>query len=442
MLGAISTTHGSNPMKEDEMKQSKSLGSAVTRRQFLKTAGAGVIAAGAGGMSIISARAAVPDVKIAVVFPLSGAFSRNGNLTLQGVKAAMGWVNDNGGIKSLGGAKLVPVIADSGSTVEGAANAMARVCGDSDILMACGCWASSLTLAATEVTERVGIPHFSISSADALHERGFKWGFYVSPPMSVYGELGLSNVIKLAEAAGKRPKTALIMGDNGASSRMFYESAKKYFATAGIKVLGEETWPTGSLTDATPVMQKIRRLNPDIVPFSSLAISETQMCMMKRRELGIKAPFMYSGGYGADPSLRQIGADYLEGTICYAAFFPHKLMPKEWIDRSLVQCKKEYSDEPWMGQELGFPWTMIPIMAAMLEKAGSRNRQAILQAGRELDIHNVASTRALPRQGIAFDNAGRIQKKYQNLLVVQWQKGVPVTVYPQELALAKPVWEK
>jgi branched-chain amino acid transport system substrate-binding protein len=117
-------------------------------------------------------------------------------------------------------------------------------------------------------------------------------------------------------------------------------------------------------------------------------------------------------------------------------------MPKEWIDRSLVQCKKEYSDEPWMGQELGFPWTMIPIMAAILEKAGSRNRQAILQAGRELDMHNNASTRALPRQGIAFDNTGRIQKKYQNLLVVQWQKGIPVTVYPQELALAKPVWEK
>jgi ABC-type branched-subunit amino acid transport system substrate-binding protein len=62
--------------------------------------------------------ASPPDIKIAVVYPLSGALSRNGNLTLQGVKAAMGWVNDNGGIKSLGGAKSVPVVADSASTVE------------------------------------------------------------------------------------------------------------------------------------------------------------------------------------------------------------------------------------------------------------------------------------------------------------------------------------
>ena len=29
--------------------------------------------------------ASVPDIKIAVVYPLSGALSRNGNLTLQGV---------------------------------------------------------------------------------------------------------------------------------------------------------------------------------------------------------------------------------------------------------------------------------------------------------------------------------------------------------------------
>jgi branched-chain amino acid transport system substrate-binding protein len=382
----------------------------------------------------------VPDIKIAVVYPLSGALSRNGNLTVQGVKAAMQWVNDNGGIKSLGGAKLIPVIADSGSTVEGAANAMERVTSDPDIIMACGCWASSLTLGATEVTERLGIPHFSISSADALHERGFKWGFYVSPPMSVYGDLGLSNVIQLAKNAGNVPKTAMIVGDNGASSKAFYESAKKYFKKVGIQVVGEETWPTGSLTDATPVMQKIKSLNPDIVPFSSLAISETQMCMMKRKELGIKSVFMYSGGYGADPSFRQIGAEFLEGNVCYAAFFPHKLMPADWIKRSLAQCKKEYSEEPWVGQELGFAWTMVPVMAEVLEKAGSRDRGTIRKTAANLRIQNVLATRATPKQGIAFGERGRIRKEFQNIIVIQWQGGIPVTVYPAELALAEPLW--
>jgi branched-chain amino acid transport system substrate-binding protein len=152
-----------------------------------------------------AATANQPDVKIAVVYPLSGALSRNGNLMVQGIKAAIGWVNDNGGIKSLGGAKLVPVIADSGSSVEGAASAMDRVARDPEILMAVGCWASSFTLSATEITERLGIPQFSISFTDALHSRGFKWGFYVSPPSTVFGSLGIGRFLDMAKALGHSP---------------------------------------------------------------------------------------------------------------------------------------------------------------------------------------------------------------------------------------------
>jgi branched-chain amino acid transport system substrate-binding protein len=95
-----------------------------------------------------------------------------------------------------------------------------------------------------------------------------------------------------------------------------------------------------------------------------------------------------------------------------------------------------------MGQELGFAWTMIPIMAEILERAGSRNRQTIWETAHKLDIHDVPATRAIAKQGIAFDEKGRIAKKYQNILVIQWQSGIPLTVYPLELALAKPVWPK
>jgi branched-chain amino acid transport system substrate-binding protein len=156
-------------------------------------------------------------IKIGVAYPLSGAYSRNGNLMVQGVKAAIGWVNDNGGIKSLGGAKLAPVVVDTGSTVEGAASAVERLCRDPEIVMVVGCWSSSLTLAATEVTERMGIPHFSISFVDSLSERGFKWGFYPHVKVSRHGELGVGNVIRLAKEGGYTIKTAMILGDTNAS---------------------------------------------------------------------------------------------------------------------------------------------------------------------------------------------------------------------------------
>lgn len=384
--------------------------------------------------------ASAPDIKIAAVYPLSGAFSRNGNLTLQGIKASIGWVNDNGGIKSLGGAKLVPVIADCGSTLEGASSTMERVCRDPDVVIAMGSYASSLTMASTEVTERLGIPQFAVSYSNQLNGRGFKWGFYVTAPSVALAEIGLHEVNELAKNTGHVLKTSMIVGDNTVSAREFFDTGKKIFADMGIKIIGEEIWSSGTLVDATPVMRKVKTLNPDIVLLHAHALSEAQMCLMKRKEFKLKQPFVSFGAIVADPSFRPIGAEVLEGYIALTGSYPHKLTPKEWITRSLEQCRKEYSNEPWVGQELGFAWTMVPAIAEILERAGSRDRKAIRDAATKLDIHDVLATRHTPKQGMAFGADGRLAKKYQGCIIVQWQDGLPRPVFPPDLALAKPKW--
>jgi len=385
------------------------------------------------------AMTAAPDIKIAAVFPLSGAFSRNGNLSLQGAKAAMGWVNDNGGIKSLGGAKLVPVVGDCGSSVEGTASAMERIGRDPGIVMAIGAWASSFTMSSTEVTERLGIPQFSISFADSLTERGFKWGFYTCPPYTTLSGIFLPKLVELAKSAGKEIKTGMIVGNNQAASVSFYKTCKDYFAKTGVTVIGEETWAIGTLTDATPVMQKVKTLNPDLVIYMGDALTEIQMVMMKKKELDIKIPFVCGGGWLGDPSLK-FGGEYLDSWIALSPSFPHKLTPQDWIKRSLDQCRKEYSDEAWVGQELSFEWSTVPIMAEILERAGSRDRKVLRDTAAKLDIRNVMATRHIPGQGMAFDETGRIAMKYRDCLIVQWQGGKPYPVYPPHLALAKPIW--
>ena len=387
-----------------------------------------------------NASAAPKEIKIGVLYPLSGAPARNGNLMVQGIKAALGWVNDNGGIKSLGGAKLVPVIADTGASVEGVASATERVCRDPDISMVLGSWASSFTMSSTEITERLGIPQFSISYADALSERGFKYGFYLSPPSSSQADLGLANVINLGRGAGQVIKTAMLIGDNQAASKSWYEAVKKRFPSMDITIIGEETWAMGTLTDATPVLQKVKTINPDIVIISATAIAECQMILMKKKEFGIKTPFIGNGAWIADPTFLQIGAEALEGTLTICALFPNKVTPQDWIKRSLDQCAKEYSKEPYVSETLGYPWAMVPVMAEVLERAGSRDRKVIWETARKLDIQGVLATRYFPKQAIAFEETGRIAKKYQEVTLVQWQGGIPKTVYPPEVAVAKPIW--
>ncbi|MFZ0985550.1 MAG: branched-chain amino acid ABC transporter substrate-binding protein, partial [Pseudolabrys sp.] len=45
-----------------------------------------------------------------------------------------------------------------------------------------------------------------------------------------------------------------------------------------------------------------------------------------------------------------------------------------------------------------------------------------------------------PGGRVKFDEAGR--RVDADLAIVQWQDGVPVTVYPTASALAKPIWPK
>jgi branched-chain amino acid transport system substrate-binding protein len=433
---------------ERTMGEKKAGSSGVTRRGFLKVAGTGALAGCLGGATgilgtkgISKALASGSDIKIACVYPLSGAFARNGNLTLQGAKAAMNWVNDHGGIKSLGGAKLVPVVADCQSTVEGAANAMERLCRDPEIVMAMGAWASSFSMSSTEVTERQGIPQFSVSFADSLNQRGFKYGFYPNTPYSALTRIVVPQVLELAKGAGVSIKTAMIVGNNQAASVSFYASCKDNLIPLGVKFIGEETWAIGTLSDATPIIQKVKTMNPDLVIYMGDALSEIQMVMMKKKEFDVKVPFFCGGGWLGDPSLK-FGGEYLESWIALTPSFPHKLTPPEWMEYALKQCEAEYSKEAWVGQELSFAFTLVPIMAEVLELAGSRDHKVIRDAGHKLDIHDVMATRHIPGQGMAFDETGRVAQKYQNALIIQWQGGTPVPVYPPNLALAKPVWGK
>ena len=85
-------------------------------------------------------------------------------------------------------------------------------------------------------------------------------------------------------------------------------------------------------------------------------------------------------------------------------------------------------------------WGKVPIMAAILEKAATRDRKVIREVAAKLDLHDVLATRHTLKQGMAFDQNGRLAQKYQDTLIVQWQAGIPRAVYPPSLALAKPQW--
>ena len=166
-------------------------------------------------------------------------------------------INQQGGIKSLGGAKLKLSVFDAGDSVEKAKNAAQRMVADSPNLVgATGAYLSSFTLAVTEVTERAQLPVVTFSYSDLITSRGFKYVFQTSATGVQQAEGSLPALMEMAEhASGKRPKTIGIVMDNTAASVAFVKPMSDHqLAKLGLTLVVDETF-TPPLTNATPLIQ-------------------------------------------------------------------------------------------------------------------------------------------------------------------------------------------
>lgn len=404
----------------------------LTRRTLIGTTAAAALAA----PSIV--RAQNPsEVKVGLIVPLSGLYARPGAVMRMGAEVGIDDVNAAGGIKALGGAKLKLVPIDCGDTVEKAKNAAQRmVAQETDLVAATGAYLSSFTLAVTEVTERAQLPVLTLSYSDLLTDRGFKYIFQTAATASSQSEQGLPELMKLAESAsGKRPKTVAIVMDNTATSVATAKALKeKLFKQLGLELIVDEVW-TPPLSDATPLIQKVRAARPDLLFAMPNAVSDAKLLVEKMNEFGLgqgRVPTISFSITIAEPDvLQSVSPQVMQGVMTIVANWGFK-----GHEKLIAEVKKRYN-EPWATQNVISTYGDIWLMAAALEKAGKADKEAVAQALRTMDG---GPAQYYPGGQLKFDDKGR--RVGAGLTVVQWQNGTPVTVFPKEIATAEPFWPK
>jgi len=384
-------------------------------------------------------RAQPKPIKVAVIAPLSGPWARQGTLVKWGAETAVAEINATGGIKAMGGAKLELVAIDAGDSAEKAKNAAQRlVAQEPDVVGGMGAWLSTFTLAVTEVTERAQIPWLTLSYADSITGRGFKYVFQSSMPAGKQPDAALPTIIELAKSAtGKTPASAGIIGDNTASPVAFLKPMREGgLQKLGIKVLMDETF-TPPLSDATPLMQKVRSTRPEFLVYVTTTISDVKLGLEKLNEfrLGKGAiPVIANGAHmGAPEVLKNVPADLIEGLMFIVANWGMK------GHEEIETLYKKHSGEPWITQDglagYGHTW----ILKEGLERAGVADRAKVNEEIHKLDLKTGRAADTFPG-GVKFDEAGR--RTNAPVCIVQWQDGKPLTVFPTERAVAKARWPK
>lgn len=406
---------------------------APTRREF----GSGLALAGAMGLGLRPAAAQTMEVKVAMIAPLSGPWARQGQLMRMGADMALDEINEKGGVKALGGAKMALIVADAGDSTEKAKNAAQRLLAQNpDLVGGTGAWLSSFTLAVTEVTERAQLPWLTLSYSDLITNRGFKYVFQTSPTAERQAAETLPTVLKLAESAtGKRPKTLGILMDNTAAPVSFAKPLREGgLEKLGIKLVLDQIF-TPPLSDATPLIEKVRVARPDLLLLLLSAMPDNKLVLEKLDEFGLskgRLPLVGNGSPLGTPELKKvIGPELLEGLLFSVADWPFK------GDEEIIDRFKKRTGEPWLTQDGLSAYGDMWILKEALERAGAADRIKVGEAMHTMNLTTGPTALSFPGP-ILFDDRGRRQDV--PLIFAQWQKGEPVTVFPTDLALAKPYW--
>jgi branched-chain amino acid transport system substrate-binding protein len=379
--------------------------------------------------------AAVDDVKIALVAPLSGRWARQGQLKKMGAEMAIEEINSQGGVKALGGAKIVLREADAGDSVEKAVSAAQRVLTREKISAGIGSWLSSFTLGVTEVAERLQVPWLTLSYADSITERGFKYTFQTSPVSSAQAEQALDLVVDLAKRNNQPIRKAAIVGDNTAATVFFFKPLReKLLQAKGIELVVDEVW-TPPLADATSIVQKIRAAQPDIVFYGATNFPDSIQMLQKVKEFGVKTHIQGVGAWLVTPEyVKTVGKELLDNIQTVVA--AHPLKGQEELVRKFVQR----TGEPFMTQDPLCTYAHVWLIKEAIEQAKSADPKAIRDALAKIDLTTGPAASTLYPGRIRFDERGRRIGAVP--LIVQWQNGEPFTVVPVNLATRPVVWHK
>jgi branched-chain amino acid transport system substrate-binding protein len=376
---------------------------------------------------------AAEELKITLVVPLSGRWARQGQLKKMGAEMAIAEINAQGGIKALGGAKIVLREADAGDSVEKAVSAAQRALSREKISAGIGSWLSSFTLGVTEVAERLQVPWFTLSYADSITERGFKYTFQSSPVSSLQAEQALDLILDLAKRNNQQIRKAALVGDNTAAIVFFFKPLReKLLKAKGIEIVVDEVW-TPPLADATAIIQKLRSTQPDIVFYGATNFPDSIQVLQKVKEFGLRTPIMGVGAWLLTPEyVKTVGKELLDNVMSVTAAHPLK------GQEDFVKRFTQRTGEPFMTQDPLMTYAHVWIIKEAAELAKSTDPKAIRDAVTKLDLRSGPAASALTPGRIRYDERGR--RVGATPIIVQWQGGEPFTVVPAELATRKPVW--
>jgi ABC-type branched-subunit amino acid transport system substrate-binding protein len=222
-----------------------------------------------GPQSAAEARGGVAQAKAPDAILVGATISATGpnSAEVRPVKKLMeGWaemVNAKGGIPLKEHGRALPlkfIIYDDASKPEESARLYEKLVTEDRVHVLFGPYTSLMTVQASAVGEKHQIPFIAIeANASALYQRGFKWLVGVLDSSRKWSH----HYFDLLKAGAKAKTIAFIVEDSPHRKDVVAGAIPKA-KEIGLRVVGEEYFSV-STQDFTPILDKVKAADPDIV---------------------------------------------------------------------------------------------------------------------------------------------------------------------------------
>ena len=392
------------------------------------------------GLLVPSAALAAKEIKIGVIYPLTGGAAAAGRELRAGAELAVKIANNamadinmtmakNSGIKNMGGAKIKLIFKDHEGNPTLGADLAKKLILDDKVDGILGCYFSSVTKTVSAVCEQYGVPMINgASTSPPLTKRGFKWFWRTTPhdkwftkdlfellvgltKGKVQGVKAISkkDIINLASACEKTEWGSHVSG-------LIKSLAKEY----GFKVKKSLLYAKES-PDLSSEVRSLKAARPDVMLFASYTSDAILMVKtLKAQKVSPKIIWGQDAGF-EKPEFRSTLGDSIVGILTRTVFLPKVVE----IKKVAGQVNKLYKAKT--GNDLGGAsaraFTGLQAWVHVLEKAGSTKPADIQKAANT--IHIPGKELVVPWAGIKFSTSGEElgQNTLGSGLIGQYQKG-------------------
>ncbi len=374
------------------------------------------------------AQAAQEVLKIGAPLAATGADAREGALAKQGYDLWAETVNAHGGIKVDGKTYRVEIIYyDDQSKPQTSAELTDKLLSQDHVNFLLGPYGSPATFADAPIAEKYKVPMVEANgAARKIFAQGYHYVFGILSPADEYA----TAMLKAAATLNPKPHTVAILSADDLFSLEVANGARQWADHNGMKVVYFQKYPVG-VADLSAALTSIKALHPDIL-IESGHLQESLLVMKQAQTLNVDAKFY---GFTVGPTT----PDFVKalGPAADDVFASSQWTPEVKYRGPVFGTAEDYARA--FEKKYGF----VPdyhaaessaagvVLQLAIEKAGSVDPQKVRDALVSLDAQTFYGP-------VRFDAHGLNTAK--PMVTVQIQHGKVMTVWPADIASAKPIY--